>query len=559
MAADYAFRLGYELALCAMVLALGLGPGTVLARVCKLPAYCWLLVTFGAACALSYGVFWIYFFDSGAGRLAAIVCWFASVVLFVWELLRTDAAGRRPAAAMLRDRDAWLPGVLMLLLTAAYLSLLLVRGAPLDSYVRQMPPDNAIPALLANRIDPPVPQIGPRPRFLIADWLSSDRPPLQSAVLLAVRPFASHRYPDLTSQAVGTICQIGWVVALYALARQLRLTTRQTAYVLIGCACSGFFLCNTVYVWPKLLAAWLFVGALTLILHVVLDRRPTLPLALVIAALLALSVLSHGGALFTVLVLPVLCVSYRCWPVVTRGQAIAAAALAIVFLAPWMMYQRVYDPPGNRLVKGHLAGFGAIDDRGTLEAIVEEYGKRTIGWHLAARWANVEQQVRIDARGPTETWSDWIRRQQFFHHLATLDALALGFIGLAWRRRSRTPEAAAALTHVRRLLLYTIAAMALWCVLMFNPGTAIVHQGSYAVTMLLFFCAAVGLAELPRVVRVPALAAHLLLFAMLWLAPSDMSAVSAAMLWENAPTLLAAVLLLAFVASLRALPRSPDG
>ena len=39
-------------------------------------------------------------------------------------------------------------------------------------------------------------------------------------------------------------------------------------------------------------------------------------------------------------------------------------------------YQRYDDPPGDRLIKWHLAGVSEIDDRGSLETIVDSYTQR---------------------------------------------------------------------------------------------------------------------------------------------------------------------------------------
>jgi hypothetical protein len=500
----------YQLWICGMALVLGIGPATTILRACRLQAYYWLPLTIAAACALSYILFWLFFFNQEAGRTAAIVCWWASVALFAWELWRSPSSASASASAILRARDAWLPLVLLLIVTTAYLCLLLPHDGPINVYIRQMPPDNVIPLLLANRIDPQLPVFGPQPHFLLADWLGSDRPPLQSAVLVAIRPFASSAYPDLTYQAIGTICQLAWLPALYALARQLDLTRRQTAYMLVGCACSGFFVSNSLYVWPKLLPGGLFVTAFSLILQVARERRVTVGLALIIGSLLALSMLSHGGSLFPLLALPALWVACRGWRFITRTQIVAASAAAaafLVWLAPWMAYQRFCDPPGNRLMKFHLAGAMAIDDRGTLQTIVEEYAKRPLMTHLAARWTNVKDQFWFDPRPPEMSWRDWIRREQFFHHLAALDVLALGLIGL-WRP---------ALRRVRLVWLFTILGIAIWCVLMFGPDGAFVTQGSYALTMLLFFCAGAGLAEWPRPIRVAVMAAHLSIFAFVWL------------------------------------------
>ena len=47
--------------------------------------------------------------------------------------------------------------------------------------------------------------------------------------------------------------------------------------------------------------------------------------------------------------------------------------LLFVVLLPWVLYQKVYDPPGNRLLKWHIAGVIDVDSRGFLEALYQSY------------------------------------------------------------------------------------------------------------------------------------------------------------------------------------------
>jgi hypothetical protein len=560
MGTHQVFKFAYEIWLFAIVLLLGAGPGTAWLRGWRLPAYYWLPLTLTSACLVSYGLFWIYFFDARTGHVAALVCWWASVAMLLWQLSRTRRSAA-PVAAMLRDRDAWLPLLLMLTLTVAYLFLLFARDAPVNTrFTWHLPPDNIIPQLLALRIAPEAPASQPQSPFLVADWLSSDRPPLEAAIVLAVRPFAHRSYPDLSYQIIGTVCQMGWVVALYALARQLGLTRRQQAYAFLGCAFSGFFLLNSVYTWPKLLAAWLFVFAVTLLFRLTRHRSETSRVVPLAGVLLALSLLSHGGTAFSLLALPVLWLAWRLWTRVTWRQLAITAALFVSMLAPWIAYQRFYDPPGDRLLKEHLAGIEDIDPRSLRDAIVDQYARLTPGEYVAGRWANLRAQVLWYPRAPDETISDWLRRQQFFHHLAALDLLCIGFVGL-WLRRPRQAAAADddddhddARRVMRQLVLYALATIAVWCVLMYMPGAAIVHQGSYLATMVLFVAASVGLAELPRPIRVGAMGAHMLMFACVWLLTAQTSMSQGPMPWKPAQALGGALLLATFIALLSIRP-----
>ena len=93
-----------------------------------------------------------------------------------------------------------------------------------------------------------------------------------------------------------------------------------------------------------------------------------------VAVLAGLAWLSHGGTVFSLLALGIMGLVWRPWPSV---RALAAAALTFVLLAaPWTAYQKLYDPPGDRLVRWHLGGIDAIDGRGTMQTIVDQYRPR---------------------------------------------------------------------------------------------------------------------------------------------------------------------------------------
>ena len=50
-----------------------------------------------------------------------------------------------------------------------------------------------------------------------------------------------------------------------------------------------------------------------------------------------------------------------------RWGRLAGGLLALVLYAPWLAYQRLYDPPGDRLLKWHLAGVTEVEVTMTAE------------------------------------------------------------------------------------------------------------------------------------------------------------------------------------------------
>src|SRR6185436_18513402 len=112
----------------------------------------------------------------------------------------------------------------------------------------------------------------------------------------------------------------------------------------------------------------------------------------------ALAWLSHGGAAFSLIALAP-------WIVARmfrgeRGGWLAAASVFLLLAVPWFAYQRFYDPPGDRLLKWHLAGQEAKDESvGAWQAIRESYRSKTWTEIGAAKTENMRTQLEGSFRG----------------------------------------------------------------------------------------------------------------------------------------------------------------
>jgi hypothetical protein len=516
--------------LVALFLCLGLAPGTVMTRALRVPRYFWTPLVLASASLIGYAIFWAYFFFPSYARLLSST---VVIVAAAWfAVVMTSKAHRET----LRDRDAWLPILLSAILMVAYQGYVLWAGVTSTvRFTTPLPPeDNIFPLYFANRLFNGLytPSQAPAPfTTLLLDAQSSDRPPLQAGVVLAVRALglgSGRLTVTLWSYGMlGAACQLGWIPALYALGRVLHFSRRQFTYVFVACACSGFFLMHSIYTWPKLYAAWLFITGLALGLYLIREpyARRRVAVATTAGALVALAMLAHGGVFFSIAAMPILLLNRQ----VRRGlrfrELLPAALVAALLMAPWMAYQRLYDPPGNRLPKMHLAGVMVNDSRGTLEAMREAYGKLTFGEIAYTRWLNVKEQGLVFGVSSRDHFADWIQWQQFFHSGPALAFLLIGFCALFSRhlRDAAEPEwlvtPGVAPPRVVGLLQVTwLAGFALlvWLLLMFVPQYAIIHHGSYATMALLFFCASAYLALMPAWLRRTTLALHLALFAAGW-------------------------------------------
>jgi hypothetical protein len=363
-----------------------------------------------------------------------------------------------------------------------------------------LPIDNTLPYRFASHIEQfghsiPAPHIG--------DWLSSDRPPLQSAIMLSqVLWHKDGAAALLDYQVLGTLLQSMWVLGLWALIHALVVRRATVALCIASAAGCGVIMLNTFFVWPKLLAAAFALASAALILTGD-PRRSTLRLTGA-AVLASLAYLSHGGTMFVLVPLAVLALvralqGRHWWATVT-----CAAMSAMALVLPWTWYQRVVDPPGDRLLKQMLANVMAVDPRSPVTAIADQY--RAAGWSgtAANKLQNLEQ-LFMNSHRTTQTAQgisyfqaviSVIREQYFFSLVPAaglLLILAFGWVRphLAYRKDLRAAT----------ILLLAAATCALfWCLAMFGPRTTFTHQGTF--TLVLLLTSALTCAGAARSIRV---------------------------------------------------------
>jgi hypothetical protein len=432
------------------------------------------LVAAGTVALVGYGVFWVYCLSAGLGHVVVVLLLAGAALLWVGVAPQPESRGRE-----------WTRVVAgMVCVGAVYLALMYLFSGPWGLYelasnrfLPALPGDNRVPHDLAMTV-----YDGRGPKAFDADWLSSDRPPLQSGwELLTLRVMDLLGFePTLATAASAIWFQLLWIPAGYGLLRTLMLPARDARAVTLALAASGFFLVNTVFTWPKLCAAAFVVGSF----GVLVGRAGATWRGFAVAvALGAIGWLCHGGVAFSLLPLGILLV-WRAYHVGVRAW-LWGLALALMIGGPWIAYQKWYDPPGDRLLKWHLAGQMTKDEsRGVVRTLRENYA--AAGWSkaVAARVANLKEQLPRD----WTWWHDFSGRRaqdrrsdEFFHHVRTFDWWLLGALVLplgAARGGFR-----ASWTLHGALLTWTLAAFALWILLLFSPGAAIVHQGSYAITL----------------------------------------------------------------------------
>ena len=413
------------------LLAPGLLAGLLLAGRDRIPAFLVVPVAGLAGCVSGYAVLWAFF---GAHRLGN-----AAVAGFAVAALASAAwIGVRPAlrAALLR-LDVAAPLALLLLLTLGYTAITFscTAGAGAGSvnafcHLNGFTGDNVLPQIFADNIH------HGDPRTITWDWQGSDRPPLQSGVQLLQAPLTeSASWRVMSYQVLTVLLQAMWLPALWGLFRALKVSTRTFALVTAVCAGTGLFFFNSVFTWPKLLPAALVVLACGVWFF---DRRG--PWSWAIGGLAAgAATVAHGGVVFTLVPIGVALLLPRHRPSWTSlGVAVAAA---LVMLAPWQAYQRLYDPPGDRLLKMHLAGIPNPDERHSASCCGPGTAGNGVAGAVADKAANLTtvlgaQNVQYHLIGKGRTG---IVRDEEFRYLI----LCFGVFTLGWLRPAQPPGPAA--------------------------------------------------------------------------------------------------------------------
>jgi hypothetical protein len=515
----------------------GLPPALWLVRSGRVASNLLVSLTLVFSCLAGYATFWVFFPSPDYGP------YFAGAILFGSTAWLVAESGKSASRALIRSEKVLTPVALMGLVCLLSLSLLYsvdleigAEGQPRYRFLDfVLAFDNEIPFSFAEPLyeGQDVREAFPKD---VPGWHSSDRPPLQTGLILLQMPFARlAKEPRLGSLVVGIVLQSAWVPAVWALWTAACLPRRQAGLALLFVLLTGFALINTTFAWPKMLAAALSLFAVTIVLYDWKPRGERLPLskAVLFGMSAALASLGHGGVAFTLLPLGVLLLMPRWYPGFSRLAV--AGAVYVAMLGPWLLYQRFYDPPGTKLLKLHLAGVTAEteteewkDDRPTWQNVLAAYRAKSVREILSNKLANVKALFTAapdqypwpsDESPPTLPVGTASYRRCDFLTLFW----ALGFLNAGW---------VVALTHLRQrplpldrdlgvtLPILGLASILTWVVVMFGPDATVVHQGSYATFLLIFASLAAWLTTLPRKGVNYLLAAQGALFAVVWLVTS---------------------------------------
>lgn len=349
---------------------------------------------------------------------------------------------------------------------------------------------------------------------------SSERPALESGMIMSAYWAASLTNRTVVYLALGVATNAIWVVALWNFLRCFRLTERRIAIVAVTVVLAGPVFLNTLYAWPKMLAAALTLSAATIVLDTAM--RPMLA-AVGAASAAALAFLSHGSSAFGLIGLIVLVIAAM--PRWRVRATMAGAALAALIYAPWIAYTNLFDPPGDYLIKWHLAGLWK-------HPVAESAAHAVIRRYTEAGPLGVAENKVSNLEAFFGTPSVWSKLIAHYSQPAWSSGL-LGFLR-QWQSSSMIPATGLLLIGIVAALvvprvrserwvapIMTIVVIGAGAFLLIEFGgdsesSAWLHHGPYLLLLLLLTAGALGITALPRPVAIPILALHGAIFVVLW-------------------------------------------
>ncbi len=433
----------------------------------------WIAAVFGSLVVL-YLTFFVFLISSIAGLFLVILVYGLSLAI-CWQ-------GRESIYGYFKQADIRMPLLLWLFAALFSLSAGFLNGgwsygleASQARYLSNpLPGDNYLPYLFASKFYHSEPL---RPFFM--DWLSSDRPPLQAALVLPSRLWAFD--PLIAYHAVSVLLQALVLPMVYVLIRGLGQSARHALWVVIAMACSSVFLMNSFYVWPKLIAA-----AFTMVtLYCLWAPKPKNPelRSYLLGLSVVFAVLSHGGSIIVLPVIFGLALLLGKLPPIRQWLRVIVPVIALYAL--WLIYQKGIDPPGDRLLKWHIAGHPPPTEESFVSLLTGQYSGLTLQEWFAGKWANIQTlwgnwSISYGFLFPLQYFHEFLllRSGMFLHFFQSLVPYLAFFILLP----IVLLKAPAKLLWAFPIII--LGSLVLWVLMIFIPGHTILHQGNYLMLLL---------------------------------------------------------------------------
>jgi hypothetical protein len=480
MSGQFGF-LGYVLlqsvAICAVVLALY----GIVGRLLSLDTFLLYCTSFVLLGLIGYGTFWIAYINYTAFSILKIIG-LCALVLYAAFLVYRKLIGAYFSQLTEPLLYTFLFFLVIITLGFSNGGLDEPTSTAANRFSHELPMDNIIPAIVAKALSTghvASPLYG-------GDWLSSDRPPLQTGLFL----FLTLSTNPLPYQIVASLLQATFLLGVWGLLVAAELPSSARRLTMLACCLLPTAIINIFYVWPKMMAVSYLMLAFALLFcfHPMGDFERKFA-GILVGAAGALAILSHGTSFFALIGFGAIVLIARPWSL--WKPAIYGLAVLAATYAPWMVYQNVLDPPGNRLLKWHLAGVVPSDGRGFVTTLRESYA--ALSWHdylqgrlenmkaLIGPWSRHLRDVLALVFDPDASVAANVRVPDFFNFVSSLHLFSIASLCAILLLPFMTGEETRQRNIAAQLLAATLVTCGVFAMLMFIPGSTVNHHGTYAV------------------------------------------------------------------------------
>ena len=341
----------------------------------------------------------------------------------------------------------------------------------------ELPIDNEIPRRFADKL---YQNLDPRDFLIGLDWTSSDRPPLMTGFILFFRPiFELVQIPSKSSAyAAGIGFQLIWIPILLKILRTWKISYLYSVIILLSFLSNGFIFYNSIFVWPKLGGAALLLYAFFIYQR---DGLIEFKNTIIIAVLTSLAWLSHGGT--SISIIPIVLIVFSRPKFFNLKYILISAVIVATLCLPWTAYQKVYDPPGNRLLKWHIGGQPNAIEKTLTETIKESYSNITIEEWTENRKLNFmrlfgDKFSYLSIMNPSS--SERVVNDFYYFFRSHEIIILLSFILMTFLIfKKRFNFLIDELYKGRLFFTLLLLSLTFWILLLFIPKTTVIHQGSY--------------------------------------------------------------------------------
>jgi hypothetical protein len=239
----------------------------------------------------------------------------------------------------------------------------LTNYTPANNFRYNLPIDNVIPLMFAESLL--------RGELLTFDgWLGSDRPPLFSGAILFFN--ISSMPLEKSYLFIGIFLQsliLPIITETIVNLAKRKLSIIEKVFVSFIVISSPIFIHNIAFLWPKIFAAMFMIIAVYLLFF---PYVKSISLAVISSICMLLSMLSHGGSGFAIISLAIVYI-LKMKDIKDFYRGIIIFVVFVAGYAPWFLYQKLVQPPGDRLIKWQLLGQANIVPESVEHVFREQY------------------------------------------------------------------------------------------------------------------------------------------------------------------------------------------